>query len=95
MNIISSGAQVLVKDNYGSSGVNIHSIQNGSVAHLHFWGGPAYLARRKNCGVLHILVPPSEEWKEDIEREGFVIIGELNDLAKAQDRLNNENTQPQ
>ena len=94
MNIISSDAQVFVKDNYGSSGVNIHSIQQGYVAHLHFWGGPAYLARRKNCGLLHVLVAPTEEWKEDIERDDFVIIGKLDDLAKAQEQLNNSNTQP-
>ena len=93
MNIISLNAQVLVKDKYGSSGVNVQSIQQGYVAHLHFWGGPAYLARRKNCGVLHVLIAPSEEWKEDIEREGFVIIGKLDDLAKAQEQLN-INTQP-
>jgi hypothetical protein len=94
MTIISTDSQVLVKDNYGSSGVNIHSIQHGYIADLHFWGGPAYLAHRKNCSVLHILVAPSEEWKEDIEREGFVIIGKLDDLAKAQEQLNNSNTQP-
>jgi hypothetical protein len=93
MNIISLDAQVFVGDSYGSSGVNIHSIQQGYVAHLHFWGGAAYLARRKNCGLLHVLVAPTEEWKEDIERDDFVIIGKLDDLAKAQEQLNN-NTQP-
>ena len=94
MNIISSAAQVLVRDNHGIGGVNIHSIRHGYVAHLHFWGGSAYLARLKDSGLLHILVAPGEEWKEDIEREGFVIIGKLDDLAKAREQLNNSNTQP-
>ena len=95
MNIISLNAQVLVRDNHGSSGVNIQSLNHGYIAHLHFWGDFAYLARLKNSSHFHLLIAPSEEWKEDIEREGFVIIGKLDDLAKAQEQLNNRNTQLQ
>ena len=81
MDIISSHAQVLVKDNKGSTGVNIDSLIHGYVADLYFWGSSSYLARRKDGGV-HILIAPSDEWEEEIKEEGFVIIGKLSDLVK-------------
>ena len=81
MDIISSNAQVLVKDNQGSTGVNINSRIHGYVADLYFWGSSTYLALRKDGGI-HILIAPSDEWQEEIKEEGFVIIGKLSDLVK-------------
>lgn len=81
MDIISSHSQVLVKDNKGSSGVNINSLIHGYVADLYFWGSSAYLARRKDSGI-HILIAPNDEWEEEIKEEGFVIIGKLSDIFK-------------
>lgn len=82
MDIISSHAQVLVKDNKGSSGVNIRSTLSGHAAVLNFWGQDAYLARVKGCNDLQILILPSEEWENDAKAEGFEIIGKLSDLVK-------------
>ena len=87
MDIISSHAQVLVKDNKGSSGVNIHSTLSGHVAVLNFWGQDAYLARGKGYSDLHILILPNDEWENDVKAEGFEIIGRLSDLVKKIDQV--------
>jgi len=81
MDIISSHAQVIVKNNKVSSGVNIGSALSGYAAVLNFWGHGAYLARVKGYSDLHILILPSDEWESDIKAEGFEIIGRLSDLV--------------
>ena len=82
MDIISSHAQVIVKDNRGSCGVNIRSAMTGYAAVLNFWGQSTYLARVKGYNELHILILPSDEWKNDAKEEGFEIIGKLSDLVE-------------
>jgi hypothetical protein len=82
MNIISSEAQVIVKDSKGSSGVNIWSALSGHAAVLNFWGQDAYLARLKGHNDLKILILPNDEWENDVKAEGFEIIGRLSDLVK-------------
>jgi len=90
MDIISSDAQVLIKDSKGSSGVNIWSALGGHAAVLNFWGHDAYLARGKGFNKWHILILPGDEWEKDIQSEGFEIIGKLSDLVNAAQK-----TQPQ
>ena len=82
MDIISSHAQVIVKDSKGSSGVNIRSAMTGYAAVLNFWGQSTYLARVKGYNDLHILILPSDEWINDAKEEGFEIIGRLLDLVQ-------------
>ncbi len=83
MDIISSNAQVLIKDSKGSSGVNIWSALGGYAAVLNFWGQDAYLARFKSQNDLKILILPNDKWENDAKTEGFEIIGKISDLANA------------
>jgi hypothetical protein len=83
MDIISSHAQVLIKDGNGSSGVNIRSTLAGYVAVLNFWGHGPYLAREKGCSDWKILILPSDEWISALESSGFEILGKLSDLTQA------------
>jgi hypothetical protein len=84
MDIISSNAQVLIKDSTGSSGVNIWSALGGHAAVLAFWGHGAYLTRVKGYNDLRILILPNEKWKTDAKTEGFEIIGRLSDLVQVE-----------
>jgi hypothetical protein len=81
MDIVSSRAQVIVKDNESSSGVNIRSAMTGYSIVLNFWGNDAYLARVKGYSDIHILILPSGKWEGDAKAEGFEIIGRLSDLV--------------
>jgi hypothetical protein len=80
MNIETTHAQINVKDSEGIAGANINRRASGYVADIHFWGKAIYVARRKGDDSLHILIAPSERWKEDIEAEEFEILGKLSDF---------------
>jgi len=82
MDIITSHAQIKVKDSETSCGANINRCVNGYVADLQFWGDSIWIARRKGESGLHLMIAPSDRWRGDIEDEAFEIIGRLSDLAK-------------
>ena len=84
MNIESKSVQILVRDNKGSSGVNINSALAGYAADLWFWGGAAYLCKRKDDQFLRVLVVPSSEWLQDIKDAGYEVVGLLSELANTQ-----------
>lgn len=83
MKIESNSAQILVRDNKGSSGVNINSALSGYAADLWFWGGAAYLCKHKDDQFLRVLVVPSAEWLKDIKDGGYEVVGLLSDLSNA------------
>jgi hypothetical protein len=81
MEITTYSAQIRADDSQGSCGANINRICSAYVADLHFWGKAVYAATLPGDTTIHILIAPSEEWKKDIEDEGFTIIGKLSDIA--------------
>jgi hypothetical protein len=81
MEITTHSAQIRAYDNQGSCGANINRRCSSYVADLHFWGKSVYAATLPGDTAIHILIAPSEEWKKDIEDEGFTIIGKLSDIA--------------
>lgn len=83
MEITTHSAQIKINDSEGSCGANINRRSGGYVAELQFWGDQVYLARHAGDSVLRIFIMPREEWKHDLESEGFEFIGKLSDLANA------------
>jgi hypothetical protein len=85
MKVESTGAQINVRDNDSFAGVNINPALSGYAADMMFWGGAAYLCRRKDDSFLRVLVVPGEKWLQDIKDGGYEIVGALSDCAKLED----------
>jgi hypothetical protein len=81
MKIESNSAQINVRDNDSQGGVNINHALSGYAADMYFWGGAAYLCKRKDDPFLHVLMAPSAKWLQDVRDEGYEVIGLLSDLA--------------
>jgi hypothetical protein len=81
MEITTHAAHIRADDNQGSCGAHINRICSAYVADLHFWGNAVYAATLPGDTAIHILIAPSEKWKQDIEYEGFTIIGKLSELS--------------
>lgn len=81
MEITTSRAQISVKDNLNSGGVSVNSIVSGFVVDLYLWNDSVWVARRKGSNDLHLMIAPSDNWRESIENEGFEIIGKLSDMV--------------
>ena len=81
MEITTHSAQIRAADNQGSCGAHINRRCSSYVADLYFWGEAVYAATLPGDTAIHILIAPSEEWKKDIEAEGFTIIGKLSELS--------------
>lgn len=81
MTIETNSAQINVRDNTTTAGVNINSAIGGYGADLSFWGGVAYLCRRKDDPFLRVVLVPSEKWAQDMRDEGYEIIGALGNIA--------------
>lgn len=84
MEITTHSANIKVSDSEGSCGANINQRSSGYVAEIHFWGNAVYLASRKGDAGLRVLIAPREDWKGDLEEDGFEIIGKLSDIANTQ-----------
>ena len=86
MKIESSSAQINVSDNDSSGGVNINNTLSGYAADMYFWGGAAYLCKRKDDPFLRVVMVPSAKWLQDVKDDGYEVIGLLSDLANDQDQ---------
>jgi hypothetical protein len=81
MTIESNCAQVKVEDSETFAGVNINRGLSGYAADFSFWGGKTYVAKRKDDPFVHVLQVPSERWLQDLKDDGWIIVGELSELA--------------
>jgi len=84
MEISTHSAQITVGDREATSGANINQRCSGYVADLHLWGNANFVAVRAGDPTIHILIAPDEKWRDDIEAEGFHILGKLSDIANVE-----------
>lgn len=82
MKVESSSAQINVCDNDSFAGVNINPALSGYAADIMFWGGAAYLCRRKDDSFLRVVMVPGEKWLQDIKDAGYEVVGSVSACSK-------------
>lgn len=86
MKVESSSAQINVCDSDSFAGVNINPVLSGYAADIMFWGGAAYLCRRKDDSFLRVVMVPGEKWLQDIKDAGYEVVGSVSYFAEIGDR---------